>query len=121
MNPVSTGRCIGEAQELSKTGRACQPQRSRRRQGRVQKSRDNASGAGDTRVSSNAGYIASAMSTLTGEGGGGEAWGVVEIGLVSTFEAVPGATGRGSPPQSSLFLPFCLCLIVPNTLALDFP
>lgn len=31
MNPVSTGHCIGEAQELAETGRACQPQRSRRR------------------------------------------------------------------------------------------
>lgn len=32
MNPISTGCCIGEAQEVAETGRAWQPQRSRRRE-----------------------------------------------------------------------------------------
>lgn len=53
MNPVSAGCCIEEAQDLAEAGRACQPQRSRRREGRVQQSRDNVSGAGDTQASSN--------------------------------------------------------------------
>lgn len=56
MSPVSTGCCIGEAQEVAETGRACQPQRSMRREGRVQKSRDNFPGAGDTQVSSTGGW-----------------------------------------------------------------
>lgn len=125
MNPVSTGCCIGEAQELVETGRACQPQRSRRREGRVQKSRDNASGPGDTRASSNVGWrlfilcpgLHPLMSVWVGVG----AWGGVEGGLVSTFKAVPEAAGMGRVPQFPLLLPCYLCLTAPDSGVLGLP
>lgn len=117
MNPVNTGRCIGEAQEVAETGKAWQPRRSRRREGRVQKSRDNASGAGDTWVSSNVGrrlfILCPCLHPLMNVWVGVGAWGVVGGGLVSTFKAVPGASRRGRITQFSLFLPFRSCLTSP--------